>query len=159
MFKTTPSPKIAFLVFFIFFIAQQNLQAQSKKADAAATTAKNKELVRNIFLQAINEKHLGHFDETYAVDVIDHSAYPDQAPGLVGLKKAVGDLLNDIPDLKVTLQDIIAEGDRVATRETWKGTKKSSGKSGTGNTIHFFIIRDNKVTEEWSQGWDWLDKF
>ncbi|ULQ52784.1 ester cyclase [Flavihumibacter fluvii] len=159
MFKSKPAPIKAFFCFLFFCILQQNLKAQSKKADTASTTAKNKELVLSIFQQAINEKRLGYFDKVYAADAIDHSAFPGQEPGLGGIKKAVSGLLSDIPDLKVTVEDLVAEGDKVATRETWKGTKKTTGKTGTGSIIHIFLIRDNKVTEEWSQGWDWLEKF
>ena len=159
MSKSTPSYIIATFSCFFILITHQDLQAQSKKTDPASTATKNKELVRNTFQQIINQQSTDYYEKVYAANVIDHSAWPGQAPGLTGLRKAVGDMLKDIPDLKVTIEDIFAEGDKVATRETWKGTKKSTGKTGTGNTIHIFLIRDNKITEEWSQGWDWLEKF
>ena len=148
MSKSTPSYIIATFSCFFILITHQDLQAQSKKTDPASTATKNKELVRNTFQQIINQQSTDYYEKVYAANVIDHSAWPGQAPGLTGLKKAVSDMLKDIPDLN-----------KVATRETWNGTKKSTGKTGTGNTIHIFLIRANKITEEWSQGWDWLEKF
>jgi len=58
--------------------------------------------------------------------------------------------------LDVTMQDIIAEEDLVATRETWKVTVASDKKALNGETIHFFKIKDGLITDEWSKGWEWL---
>ena len=51
---------------------------------------------------------------------------------------------------------MIAEGDIVATRETWKVTMASNNKTLTGETMHFFRIKDGLITDEWSKGWEFL---
>jgi len=43
---------------------------------------------------------------------------------------------------------MIAEGDIVATRETWKVTMASNNKTLTGETMHFFRIKDGLITDE-----------
>lgn len=91
-------------------------------------------------------------------NMVDHSAFPGQAPGTEGIKNAVGDLLETFPDLKVTVEDLIAEGDKVVSRETWRGTHGPTGKAATGSIIHIFRISEGTITDEWSLGWDWLEK-
>jgi len=58
--------------------------------------------------------------------------------------------------LEIKTEEIIAEGDMVATRETWKVTMASNGKTLTGETVHIFRIKDGLITDEWSKGWEWL---
>lgn len=50
------------------------------------------------------------------------------------------------------------QGDRVVTRESWAGTHGPSGKTFNGSLIHIFRLHDGKITDEWSMGWDWLEK-
>ena len=59
--------------------------------------------------------------------------------------------------LEINVQDIIAEGDLVATREAWKVTLASNNKALTGEIIHIFGFKGELITDEWSQGWEkWL---
>lgn len=115
-------------------------------------------MILKLFQEVINQRNISYIDEVYVPDAIDHSAFPGQAPGIAGIKEAVKGFLEIFPDLKVTVEDIIAEGNKVASRETWKGTKKSTGKSVSGSVLHIFRIQDGKITEEWSKGWEWADQ-
>ena len=124
-----------------------------------AHLTENKEIVLNVFQEVINQRNVSHIDQVYIPDAIDHSAWPGQKPGTAGIIEAVKGLLELFSDLTVSVEDIIVEGDKVATRETWTGTKKSNGKNGSGTVMHIFWIKDGKVTEEWSQGWEWIDQF
>lgn len=119
-------------------------------------TEKNKQLILELFQKVINEKNPSFIDDLYIPDVVDHSAFPGQALGTEGIKNAVQDFLETFTDLEATVEDVIAEDDKVVTRETWKGILKPSGKSVEGSVIHIFRIRDGKITDEWSRGWSWL---
>lgn len=118
----------------------------------------NKQLILRVFQEVLNERNPSVIDELCAPNMVDHSAFPDQAPGTEGIKNAVGDLLETFPDLKVTVEDLIAEGDKVVSRETWRGTHGPTGKAATGSIIHIFRISEGTITDEWSLGWDWLEK-
>ena len=140
-------------------IGQDQGQTAPGSANQKATPAKNEELILKLYQEVINQRNLSYFDRAYVPNAIDHSAWEGQAPGTAGIKEAVKGMLETFSDIKVTVEDIIAEGDKVATREVWKGTKKTTGKSGSGSVMHIFWTKDGRVTEEWSTGWDWLDKF
>lgn len=122
------------------------------------TIEQNKQLVLRLFEEVFNQQALSVIDELYAPNVVDHSAFPDQVPGREGIKSAIKGFFETIDDLEVTVEDIIAEDDRVVTRETWRGTHVPSGKTAAGTVIHIFRIREGKITDEWSRGWDWLEK-
>lgn len=69
-------------------------------------------------------------DDSYALerfispDVIDHNAIPGQAAGLDGFKQWMASAKTSFPDLQGSVEDVIAEGDRVAARMTWHGTHR-----------------------------------
>ena len=82
----------------------------------------NKALVRRQFEELINRKNLAIIESDMALDFVDHEAVPDLPPGLAGVREWIGRLHQTCPDLHVTIEDIIAEGDRVVVRNTWRGT-------------------------------------
>lgn len=59
-----------------------------------------------------------------APDVVDHNPIPNQAPGLEGVKQWMAAVRTSFPDLQGIVQDVVAEGDRVAARMTWHGTHR-----------------------------------
>ena len=122
------------------------------------TTNKNKLVVLRLFGEVFNQQSLSVIDELYDTDVVDHSAFPDQAPGIEGIKSAIKGFFGIFDNLKITVEDVIAEYDKVVTREVWRGIHKPSGKIAEGSVIHIFRIREGKIADEWSRGWDWLEK-
>jgi predicted ester cyclase len=61
-------------------------------------------------------------DEFMAADYIDHTVPPDSGPGRDTLKKFVAMYHEAFPDVKCTMHDILAQGDRVAYRWSASGT-------------------------------------
>ncbi len=99
--------------------------------------------------------------EVYANDFILHEAGEDIV-GIEGLTQFVSMMRSALPDLRITLKDDMAEGDKVVTRWIGQGTHQGElmGIAPTGNqvtitgiTIH--RIEDTKIVEEWSN-WDAL---
>ena len=99
--------------------------------------------------------------EVYAEDIVVHE--PDEdVRGVEGLKQFVSMIRSAIPDLHITLEDDIAEGDKVVSRWRAQGTHQGElmGIAPTGNqvmitgiTIH--RIEEGKIVEEW-ENWDAL---
>lgn len=75
----------------------------------------NKALVRRVFEESINKHNLNVFDELLASNYVNHNM-PTPAPGPEGLKQVVSMFLTAFPDFQVTVEDMIAEGNKVATR-------------------------------------------
>ena len=117
----------------------------------------NKKLVRRQFEELINNKNLTVIDSDMAADFIDHEAAPSLAPGLEGVRQHISGLHQNCPDLHVTIEDIIAEGDRVVVRNTWRGTHTGpafgvppTGKSFVLKGIVVWRIRDSQICERWA---------
>jgi predicted ester cyclase len=60
--------------------------------------------------------------EYFAHDVVEEVPFPGQGPGLDGLKDTLVRLRSAFPDSKWTLEEQIAEGDKVLSRFVWSGT-------------------------------------
>ena len=76
----------------------------------------NKTLARRFYDEVINKKNLGAIDELGSPDFIDRSNKPGQASGLKGSKENTAMFLKAFPDMKVTVEEIVAEGDIVVAR-------------------------------------------
>jgi steroid delta-isomerase-like uncharacterized protein len=99
--------------------------------------------------------------EVYAHNCILHEADEDIV-GIEGLTQFVSMIRSAIPDLRITIEDDMAEGDKVVTRWIGQGTHQGEllGIAPTGNQVTFtgitiHRIEDTKIVEEWSN-WDAL---
>lgn len=115
----------------------------------------NKALVRQFLVEVENQKNLSVVDEVLADDyMLDLPGFPP-AHGPAGYKKAASFFFSAFPDLHHTIDDIIAEGDRVAARVTTRGTHLGqflgipwTGKQVTWTTIHLYRIVDDMIAED-----------
>ena len=101
------------------------------------STEQNKTLVRRWF-EAFSSGDLAAVDDLWAADVVDHSpAVPNQAPGREGIKQIVTSFRAAYPDLAFTVEDLIADGDKVASRWTAHGTNTGAfmGMPPTGKQV------------------------
>ncbi len=119
------------------------------------STEENKALARHSWELLENQDIL---EEAYAADLVWHE--PDQdVRGLEEAKQFVGMYKTAFPDLHATVEDAIAEGDKVVTRWTIRGTHQGEIEEfGTptgrqieieGITIH--RIEGGKIVEEWER--------
>ena len=123
------------------------------------TKAEAKELAHRIFEEAVNQGHTDVIHQVYAEDFIDHAPGPGQAAGPDGIVNVVNQYRAAIPDLTITVEDVIVADDRVVTRETWRGTHRHklgdvppTNKTFVASRIHIFRVENGRVTEEWTAG-------
>ena len=116
----------------------------------------NKDLVHRLF-EAWTTGNMDLIDELLIPDYFDNDALPSQTQGLEGYKQIGAYLLSVFPDMKMTIDDLIAEGDKVVVRSTFSGTHKGefmgitpTGKKITTTAINIYRIADGKLIEEWS---------
>ena len=102
--------------------------------------------------------NLEALEEVIAPDAVDHNAQPGLAAGLAGVRQTLGMFRAAFPDLRFTAEDLLAEGDRVATRVTATGTHRGefqglppTGKQVTISGIEIVRIANGKVVERWGQ--------
>lgn len=121
------------------------------------STAANKALVRRVFEEGFNQGKIELVDELIAADFVDHGAapgLPDTGPE--SFRQTVMLFRSAFPDMHVTIDDMIAEGDRVVTRGHWNGTHRGSffGIPGTGKqfsltSTDILRIEQGRVVEHW----------
>ena len=117
----------------------------------------NKALVRRL-IKEVEKGDLDVIDEVLARDFVDHDLLPDQEPDREGYKQGLSEDRAAFSNFDITIEDQIAEGDKVVTRFTWRGTHdqgKVMGMAPTGKKVEvtaIFIhrIAGGKVKEEWS---------
>lgn len=120
------------------------------------STEENKALVRRWYAEVLNPGNLDRAGEFVATDMIDHS--PGVPQGLEGVKQALGGHRAAFPDLQITVDDQIAEGDMVVNRITARGTHQGpfmgippTGKPFTLTAFAVVRIADGKFVERWSE--------
>src|SRR5687767_15949771 len=83
-------------------------------------TEQNKILVQRFYEEILNGRSLAVADEILSPDYIDHSA---SAPGLGNFKTYLAMITSVFPDIKVTVEDLFTDGNKVAVRLTIHGTQ------------------------------------
>ena len=119
---------------FYFFIAvfSEEKEPKSETNVVTNTTEKNKEIIKRVYTDMVNKRNYALIDSFFAPNIFDHGALPGQEQGRAGFKKAVTEFLDLFSSMEIKPEEIIAEGDMVATRETWKVTMASTKKELTG---------------------------
>ncbi|OGO18404.1 MAG: hypothetical protein A2Z15_02170 [Chloroflexi bacterium RBG_16_50_11] len=116
---------------------------------------RNKVAVRQIIEEAFNKGNLTVVDGVMAAEYVYHSSSGD-AKGPDGFKQMINMFRTAFPDINSTIEDIVAEGDKVATRATLRGTHQGNfmGIAPTGKKINVAasgLIRfaGSKEVEAW----------
>ena len=118
-------------------------------------TEQNKILVQRFYDEILNGRSLYVADEILSPDYIDHSA---GAPGLGNFKTYLAMITSVFPDIKVTVEDLFADGDKAAVRLTIHGTQLGSfrgfpptGTQATWAGIDILYMSNSVITERWSE--------
>ena len=129
----------------------------------------NKELVRRFFDEVWNKGNFAFLDEAYPPDFTLHALWQNLSAGgsgdVVGrdpAKKVIAGWRHGFPDLVVTVEEQVAEGDIVVTRHHATGTQHNdfmgipaTGKGGTISGVTFTRIANGQMVEAWTM-WDIL---
>ncbi len=120
------------------------------------STHTNKASVRRFYDEVFNKKNRAAIGEFIDPDQVDHAALPGTPGGLAGAKQTIAMYLTAFPDLHFTVEDIIAEGDKVVARLTVRGTQQGAfmgipptGKKVASTAIDINRIVDDKSVEHW----------
>lgn len=89
----------------------------------------NKKNMRRAFDEVLNQDKYNVLDELVVPKIVNHQLKPPYTQDLAGFKKYLKDSRTTFPDLKYTVIDMIAEGDKLVVRWFAKGTQK--GKFAT----------------------------
>jgi steroid delta-isomerase-like uncharacterized protein len=119
-----------------------------------------------------NNRNLDYLDEVYSPDFVLHALWQNtsaggaiEAKGTEPAKQVIGGWFTGFPDIKVTVEDQVAEGDLVASRHSSHGTHTDTfmgmpptGKEAVVTGMTVTRIADGKIVEAWTS-WDALGMF
>jgi len=130
-------------------------KAKEQKAE------ENKKVIKHYLLDIINGRKLELLNEVFPEKFVRHDLNDrtDTWMTVADQHKRLSDLLQAFPDLKFTIDDMIADGDRVVVRTTWSGTQKNTfmKNESLGNSINglcetvFYRLENGKIVERWTQ--------
>ncbi len=120
------------------------------------STEQAKANMSRLFVDLFNKGDLSVADELVLPDFIEHSAQPGLPAGIPGLKAIAQVIRAGFPDFHITIEDVMAEGDRVSMRLTEEGTQTGalfgmppSGKRASWSAMHLIRVEDGKMAEHW----------
>ena len=108
--------------------------------------------------EAFNPGNMATIDERWSADGVNHAAPPGTPPGPEPVKQLFAMLRSSFPGSHLTVEDTIAEGDKVVTVTTYRGTHQSDflfGVPATGKEfeqiqIHIARFAGGKIVEHWA---------
>jgi steroid delta-isomerase-like uncharacterized protein len=118
----------------------------------------NKAIVRREVKDLFGQGNLDAADEIYAPDYVGHTPdVPEDIRGVEAARQYAASFRNAFPDLQATVVDQLADGDKVATRFTGRGTHEGDleGIAPTGNRMEITgivisRIEGGKIVEDWT---------
>lgn len=119
----------------------------------------NKAIARRMYEEMHNKGNVAAADKFVTNNFVDHNPPgPQVPPGPEGIKQGLGRFIAAFPDFHVTIEDMIAEGDKVVARLTITGTHKGefmgrapTGKQVTLGVVDILRIAGGKAAERWGQ--------
>ncbi len=115
----------------------------------------NKSIVRRVFEELIGRGNLGLLEDIVAPDIIDHTAQTGGwVPGREGFQQHVTWFRSTCPDMQITVEDLVAEGERVIAFWTFRGTHQGefwgvqpTGRHIVGSAISTLRVQNGQVVE------------
>jgi steroid delta-isomerase-like uncharacterized protein len=131
-------------------------QTQAQPTSDGALQAKNKVVARRVFDEIFNQGKFQVADEIYAPEFQNHGLHA--SADLKEDQDAVHAEKKAFPDLRMSVEDMVADGDKVAVLWTFHGTHTGAGYEGlpaTGTPVELrgitiWRITDGRIREEWS---------
>jgi predicted ester cyclase len=115
----------------------------------------NKQSVKRLFNDGINKQDLSIAKEVIADNYVNHG-FPGSNPGLQGFMEVINGFTSSFSDLRINQEEVIAEGETVATRGRWTGKHsgefmgmKPTGKSVEVQFADFWKFSNGKAVENW----------
>ncbi len=120
-----------------------------------SSAEENKAIARR-FLEELAKENLDVIDELAAPDFVDRSLMPGQGPTREDYKRSVAEYLEAFPITSFTIEEQIAEGNKVVTKYTESGIQRRevmgippTGEEESYEGIYIHRISGGKITEEW----------
>jgi len=122
----------------------------SDPRDGIDQRARNKALVAGHFEDFVNRRDLAAIERNMTADFLDHDGPGGKPTDREGDRRMMAAMHAAIPDLRVELRDMLAEGDRVMVRNVWTGTLAATGQHMECHGFVLWRIAGGKIAERWA---------
>ena len=116
------------------------------------TMTSNEQTVRRIYEECLNQGRTGALRDVVSNDFVG----PQGARGVDGFGQPIAALRAGFPDIRFTIEDLVASGDLVAVRWTWRATHTGSfrglapsGRTVTDTGMAFYRLKDGRIDRAW----------
>jgi steroid delta-isomerase-like uncharacterized protein len=123
------------------------------------STEESTAVVRRFLDEVVSKGNMAALDETCAPDLVWHGGSVGEFRSLEEFKQGISPFFSAFPDLRVTANAVLSEGDTVVCRYTWDGTHRgdffgvpATGRRVTVSGISVYRVVGGKIVEEW-----WLE--
>jgi len=114
------------------------------------TTDQMKQLVRDHFEDFVNKRNASVIRKNMTPDFYDHDGPGGRPTGVIGDEQMMLRMYKAMPDLSLTIEDMVAEGDKVACRNIWRWTDSASGKKMQFQGFVLWRFERDKIAERWA---------
>ena len=109
-----------------------------------------KAFVRQHFEDFVNNKKAEVIRHNMTPDFYDHDGPGGQPVGVAGDEQMMRQMYVLMPDLHITIDNMVAEGDRVICRNRWNGTNAQTGKAMEFHGFVEWRFEGDKIAERWA---------
>jgi predicted ester cyclase len=120
------------------------------QADQGMSIEEMKDFVRKHFDDFINRKNSEAALRNFSADFLDHDGATGESIGPEPAKLMIEGLFQQYPDLHVTVEDILGEGDKIMVRNTWRAIEASTGKRIEFRGFVLWRFAHGKIIERWA---------
>jgi predicted ester cyclase len=120
------------------------------QADPGLSLEEMKTFVRNHFEDFVNRQKSEVALKNFSEDFLDHDGPTGVAVGPEAARKMMEGAYQRWPDLHVTVEDILAEGDKVMVRNTWRAGERGSGRHIEFHGFVLWRFANQKIVERWA---------
>lgn len=114
------------------------------------TLEQMKEFVRSHFEDFVNNGNAAVIRKNMTADFHDHDGPGGKPTGVDGDEQMMLKMYKAMPDLHLTIEDMIAEGDKVMCRNIWRWTDTASGKKMQFHGFVLWRFEGEKIAERWA---------
>jgi len=109
-----------------------------------------KRFVRQHFDDFVNKRNAAVIHKNMTRDFYDHDGLGGKPTDAVGDEKMMLAMYQSMPDLRLTVEDMIAEGDKVMCRNIWRWTDPTSGRKMQFHGFVLWRFEGDKIAERWA---------
>ena len=109
-----------------------------------------KNFVRSHFEDFVNKRNAAVIQKNMTTNFYDHNGPGNKPTDRNGDERMMVEMYKAMPDLHLTIEDMIAEGDKVMCRNIWRWTDPSSKKKMEFHGFVLWRFQGNQIAERWA---------